>query len=189
MKRREFIVYGGGTAIGASLAAQAYTTATVSREMDISVVADDSTDALIQFTPGPAEGSRINSNDQLIIDGAATGSDSNDKNVTPDGSFTFGDPSNPSSKYSFSVTNQLNKDRSLTFKTNTAVSTGDVTLEFFASDGTSKGTLSLSNGSGSVSFDLTSGSTTYVVVTIDTTGATSDDTISGTFKTESGPTP
>jgi len=171
------VVLGLGTAVASS----AFTTATIERDATIDVVTDangpislqdgNSGDVVVQATSG-----------ELTVDfsnpAGSTG-------VNPDATYTLGDTADAGSSgtYAFSVTNTDSASHDLDFSyafTGSDPDGGLTNVEFaiFDDTGSSEGTAS---ESGSATVTVPSGETVNVVVTVDSTGLTASDTLSGTL--------
>lgn len=164
MERREMII-GSLGAIGiTSISSVAFTTASVSRSVQVGVESDDS--AVVGLNPGSTNAASLDSDGALVID---TSNGSSDLNV--DSTFTYGDPSDASGTFLFSLTNNDANERNFTL--NYGGTSGAVSFEVYDGSGTQSGTLS---GSSSLSLTLSSGDTRYFVMVVDTTGLSSDAT-------------
>lgn len=164
MNRRTILTTIGG--LGAvSTGAVAFTSASVSRTVTIGVTADSS--AIVGLTAGSTDAATEQSNGALVID---TSNGSNDLNV--ESTFIYGDSSDPTNAYLFSLTN--NDTESRNFSLSYVNGSGIVSFEVFDDTGTSEGVID-----GSTTLDaltIASGSTRYFVMTVDTTGVSSSAT-------------
>jgi hypothetical protein len=169
-------------AVSATVGASAFTTGSVTRSTSIDVVNDDT--GLIALADGTSGGLVTQeSNGKLTIDftkGGASG-------VNPDASYELGDTNDPTNKTAFNISNLDAETHDLTVSyTNVdAGATGDGTpniqFRIYDSTGTEVGTVSEESTSATVS-GVASGSTLYVVISIDTTGLTSSTSLSGTLE-------
>ena len=164
MNRRSILASIGG--LGAvSTGAVAFTSASVSRNVNVGVSADSN--AIVGLIAGSTNAATEQSNGALVID---TSNGSNDLNV--EATFTYGDPSNPSNSYLFSLTN--NDSESRDFSLSYVDGSGVVSFEVFNSTGTSEGVV---DGSTTLeTLTISSGGTRYFVMTVDTTGVSSGAT-------------
>lgn len=160
MNRRQFILSTTGVVGASTVGAVAFTSASVTRDVSIGVEADNT--AIIGLEP--SVGTELNG-DVLKINGTGTG-------LNPKGTFTFGDSSNPTSTYAFSITNNSGETRTLTFSfsLDSRSDNADVTFKIFDESGNKLGTVS-DGGSLDIT-GLGSGSTVYVVFTADTDSTT-----------------
>jgi hypothetical protein len=170
--------------------AAAFTSATVTRDSTVGVSAD--TSALVGLEPGSVNGVSETSEGKLNVNlaGTATG-------LNIDSTFTYGDASSVSSSnaYAFKMTNGYDgkqtytveyKQDSSTFS-DSAGSTDNLKFEFYTGDSTpltdSTGdNVVITEGGNGQSFELTSGQTVYVVISVDTNGLVSSDDLSGQIK-------
>lgn len=155
-----------------AIASSAFTTATLERDTSIDVVSDDA--GIIALTDGNSGGIvTIDSSGELSIDfgvGSASG-------VNVDSIYELGDPDDPSQR-AFNITNQDSVSHSI--ELNYTVSTGDgvgdgessVAFSVFDSSGTQVATED--EESGTASFTAASGETFAVVVVVDTTPGSVD---------------
>jgi len=159
----------------------AFTSATVTRGSSVGVSADDG--AVIGLTAGNVAGVS-DTGDKLNVDLG------NGNGLNIESSFDYGDSSAPSSTYAFSMTN--NADSELDFTVNyinvdpdAADKTSNLKFKFYNSDGTaltessSSTEVVITEEGGGQTFSLSSAQTVYVVITVDTTGLTSSDDLSG----------
>jgi len=156
MRRRGFVT-GVAAFLGAgTVGSVAFSTATVERDVTVSVVNDDSGDAAIGLNPGTVGISSVNGDGELVLDT----SDEDYGGLNPNASFTYGDDADPKNNgHVFSVTNNDGESRDVTVSyadsANTAVS-------FTFGDG------STVDGSTDQTFGLSSGDTVYAAMTVDT---------------------
>jgi hypothetical protein len=160
MNRRQFILSTTGVVGASTVGGVAFTSATVTRDVNIGVDADDA--AIIGLNPGV--GTELDG-DVLKINGTSTA-------LNPEGSFTFGDSNDPTNTYAFSITNNSGEQQTLTFtfSLDSRSDNADVTFDIFDDSGSSLGTVS--DGG---SLDITSlggASTVYVVFTANTDSTT-----------------
>jgi len=164
MNRRSILATIGG--IGAvSTGAVAFTSASVSRNVNVGVSADST--AIIGLSAGSTNAASEQSNGELVID---TSNGSNDLNV--EATFTYGDTSDPSNSYLFSLTNNDSESRDFTLSYTGG--SGVVSFEVFDNSGTSEGVVDGSTDLGPLT--ISSGGTRYFVMTVDTTGISSSAT-------------
>lgn len=175
MNRRSFIIGTGGAVTAGSIGSLAFTQATVERDLDVQVVSDNSADAALRFQA--SEGTTVTEDGQLVVNGVSDGNNSTDKYLTPDGEFTFGDGSAPSTNPAFSMTNQLSESRAFDVSiSGLDASDTDIAITFYDDTGAELGTADKSNDATGIS--VSSGQIVYAVITI-TTG-TDDSNLSGT---------
>lgn len=165
--------------VTAALAASAYTTGSVSRSSTVDVVTDDQ--GLIGLSDGTSGGLVFqNASGALEIDftkGGASG-------VNTAGHFELGNPSDPTNQSAFNITNQGAETHDLTVSyTGATAGDADANIQFqiYDSTGTQVATVSEESTSATLS-GVASGTTYYVVIVIDTHGATTSDDFSGTLK-------
>lgn len=163
----------------AVMGASAFTSGTVTRSANVNVVNDDA--GLIALADGTS-GDLVstNSSGALAIDFTAGGAGG----VNPSATYNLGDPNDPTNKSAFNVTNSDTTSHDLTFTyTGSDSEDGDDNLQFriFDSTGAEAGTVSEETGTVTAS-GVGSGSTLYVVVTVNTHGLTSDTDLSGTLE-------
>ena len=165
MNRRSILATIGG--LGAvSTGAVAFTSASVSRNVNVGVSADSN--AIIGLTAaGSTNAASEQPNGELLID---TSNGTNDLNV--EATFTYGDTSDPSNSFLFSMTNNDSESREFTFSYTDG--SGVVSFEVFDDTGTSEGVVDGSTDLGPVS--ISSGATRYFIMTVDTTGVSSGAT-------------
>jgi len=173
------IVMIAATAAGAS----AFTAATVDRQANTDVVADE--DGLVGLTDGNS-GNLVyqNQDDQLAIDfenGTALGANT-------DAMFELGDPANPGTSQAFIISNNDDESHSINVNYTLDADDGnsDVNYEFriFDSDGNDVGTVDEEGTT--VSLDAAAAASYNVVVVVDTGHGsagtlTSTDDLSGTL--------
>jgi len=124
------------------------TEATVQRNVDVRVEADDNAQAALRLQAGPAGGSEVDqTTGQLVVTGEADG-----VHVTPDGEFIFGDDADPANVYAFSMTNNLAVYREFAVTTATDKTDTAVGIDFYDSAGNLLGS---SAGAETVSTDTT----------------------------------
>jgi len=155
------IVMIAATAVGAS----AFTAATVDRQANTDVVADE--DGLVGLTDGNS-GNLVyqNQDDQLAIDfenGTALGANT-------DAMFELGDPANPGTSQAFKVRNNDDEAHSInvnyTLDTDDGNSDDNYEFRIFDSSGTSVGTVTEEGTTASL--DAAAGASYNVVVVVDT---------------------
>jgi hypothetical protein len=172
MERREFLLSAGGIVGATAIGSVAYTQATVTRTVNAEIANDDS--AIIQLLAGGHQAIYNNTDGQLVIDttnGAA--------GLNSDGEFTYGDSTDISNDYAFSVTNNDDQEHDLAVRLEnmTLPGTSSFKIEFFNSSGTAQG--SVLDGNPFSYTGWTSGDTLYAVVTITTDGTSDTDSIGG----------
>lgn len=164
MERREMIIGSLGVIGVTSVGSVAFTTASVSRSVQVAVSADDS--AIVGLSPGTTNAASLDSDGALQIN---TSNGSNDLNV--DSTFTYGDSGAPTTTYLFSVTNNDASQRSFTL--DYSGGSGAVSFTVYDSSGSQSGTF---DGSSSLTLTMSSGATQYVHMVVDTNGLASSDT-------------
>lgn len=147
-----------------SVSSVAFTSASVSRDVNVAVSADDS--AIVGLNPGSLDAASLDSDGALQID---TANGSNDLNV--DSTFTYGDGSNPSTTHLFSLTNNDSAEHDFTFNYNSQGASA-VTFEVYDDTGTQSGSFSDAN---SLTSTVSSAGTLYFVMVVDTNGLASTD--------------
>ena len=166
-------------AVSATLGASAYTTGSVSRSSNISVVNDDvGLIALADGTSGPLV--YQNTSGALEIDFTAGGA----SGVNADSHYELGNPADAVNQSAFSITNNDAEAHDLTISyTGADAGDADANIEFTVYD--SAGALTATVSEESTSATITgapSGATYYVVIVVDTYGVTSGTSLSGTLK-------
>ncbi|MFB6254906.1 MAG: hypothetical protein ABEI06_09875 [Halobacteriaceae archaeon] len=168
-------------AVSAIIGASAYTTGSVSRSTSIDVVTDDK--GLIALADGTSGGLVTMSSGKLNIDftqGGASG-------VNPDATYKLGNPNDATNQSAFNISNLDANSHSMTIEytgvDSAATGDGTANIEFriYDSSGTKVATVSEESTSATIS-GVSSGSTLYVVIVIDTTGLTDATSLSGTLK-------
>lgn len=164
--------------------ASAFTTATVARNAQIDVAADEN--AVIGLEPGPVSG--VDTTDgQLSV---ALGQEGSASGLNADGTFAYGDNSSATSTYAFAVTNNDSDTRYFEFSyalTNTDpdTNTDNVEFELFDDSGSAvsgdAGRASATEDDDLTSVSIGSGTTYYVVIVVDTTGVSSGNSLDGTL--------
>ena len=157
-----------------TVGALSYTTADVTRSATIDM--DTDMDAIIGVEPGVV--GTLNGGDQISFDF------DNVNALNTDAQFTFGDAANSANSHAFSVTNNDGDDHRFSFEYTSSgdgvTGTPNVNFEVFDDAGNSMGTFSEETGAATeLNTDTPAGGTVYVVVTIDTTGQSSADDLSG----------
>lgn len=171
------LVFGTGV-IGAS----SFTTATLTRDTNIDVVADSNgVIALIDGTSGGIVTEK--STGELTIDfqvGSATG-------VNVNSTYELGDPSAPGTERAFNITNQDSVQHTIeldyTVDTGDGVGDGTNSTEFQVYDSSGTAVTTVSEEDNGASFTAGSGETFAVVVVVDTTmaGVDKSSDLSGTL--------
>lgn len=137
MERRNFLVSTVGLFGTAAVGSLAYNQATVNRDVSVQVNADDSADAQMQLQSGPAGGTEIkDAGNQLVLNGKSA---SNGLLVTPDGTFTFGDASDPTNVYAFSVTNNLDNQKEYAVTASVEPTDALLNIDFYNASGSQIG--------------------------------------------------
>ncbi|WP_088901384.1 hypothetical protein [Halorubrum lacusprofundi] len=148
MNRRNSLIGSAGVLGASAVGSLAYTEATVQRNVDVRVEADDNAQAALRLQAGPAGGSEVDqTTGQLVVTGEADG-----VHVTPDGEFIFGDDADPANVYAFSMTNNLAVYREFAVTTATDKTDTAVGIDFYDSAGNLLGS---SAGAETVSTDTT----------------------------------
>ena len=160
----------------------AFTSATVTRSSSVGVSADNS--AVI----------KLDANEDVAgvsdVDGKLNIALGNGKGLNTDAEFDYGDSSSPSTTYAFTMTNSAAS--SVAFTVNYAEgssfsdsnSDSNLNFEFYKSNGnpitdsSSTDVVITEEGTGQT-FTLSSGTTVYIVITVDTSGLAKDDDLSG----------
>lgn len=173
MHRREYLLATGGIAAATSIGAVAYTAASTERDVTIDIAADDQ--AIIGLADGPTNAVTIE-DDVLVIDTSTDESEG----LNPDGTFTYGDSEDPTTDYSFSLTNNDAEERTYTLSLDGFTYAGDAefTIQLYESDGTLIGDLTPSS-SQTITLDVTD--TAYAIMDVVTDGLDSTDDMSGTL--------
>lgn len=166
-------------ALTATLGVSAFTTGSLDRSSNVNVVTDDK--GLIALSDGTSgDLVKMNSTGSLTIDftrGGAGGANT-------DGHFELGNPSDANNQSAFNITNQDATAHDLTIKY-TGVSESqdtDANIQFqvYDSTGTQVATVSEESTSATIS-SVSSGTTHYVVIVVDTYGLDSSVDLSGTL--------
>lgn len=165
--------------LGTAVASTAFTTATVERDATIDIVTDANGPISIQ-DGNTGDVVYQAANGEITIDFS---NPSGSTGVNPDASYTLGDTANGATTYAFSVTNTDASSHDIDFSyaftgTDPDAGTTNVAFEVFDSGGVSQGT---ANEGSSATVTVASGATVYVVVTVDSTGLSSGDTLTGTL--------
>lgn len=165
MNRRNFVIGAGGAITAGTVGSLAFTQATVTRDLDVQVVTDDSADAALRFQSN--DGTTITTDGQLAINGISEKNGGGDAYLTPNGDFTFGDHSSPSTKNAFTMTNQLTAERSFDVSIgNLASQDVDFIIKFYDDTGAELG--SVNGDTDLTGMALTAGQTVYGVIEIQT---------------------
>ena len=180
MNRRNFVIGAGGAITAGTVGSLAFTQATVQRDLDVQVVTDDSADAALRFQS--SDGTTITEDGQLAINGISEHENGGDAYLTPNGDFTFGDHTSPSTANAFTMTNQLTSERTFDFVINGLSATDtDFIITLYDDTGTELGKVDSANDLSGIS--LASGASAYGVIEIQTgtdeTAISGDVTISG----------
>jgi len=159
--------------VASAVGASAFTTATVERDANLNVTTDSG--GLVGLTAGDS-GLVTETSNQLSIDvteGTASG-------VNPNSTLTIGNESSPA----FNITN--NFPNAHTFNVaydmaNTDTTDGTKNVQFELINSSSGGTVATVNEDSGNETELAAEETIGVIVTIDSTGKTSTDDLSGTL--------
>lgn len=133
MKRRNFLLGSAGALGTVTVGSVAYTSASAARTVDVRVEADDSASAALRLEPGPAGGTEIRGS-QLVVTGEA-----DSKYTTPDGSFIFGDGTDPTNVYAFRMTNNLAERREFALTSDATPDDAGVSVNLFDVNGNQLG--------------------------------------------------
>ena len=133
MKRRNFLLGSAGAFGTVTVGSVAYTSASAARTVDVRVEADDSASAALRLEPGPAGGTEIRGS-QLVVTGEA-----DSKYTTPDGSFIFGDGTDPTNVYAFRMTNNLAERREFALTSDATPDDAGVSVNLFDVNGNQLG--------------------------------------------------
>lgn len=163
--------------LASAIGAGAYTMFTAERGTNIDVVSDDK--GIILLGPGNSSFVYQDGNGELTVDvtrGGASG-------VNVNSTLLIGNKSNPLNEYAFNVTNNDQKNRSVTLnysmQTNPDSTKGEVKYIIYDDSGTQVATAS-EEADGTVT--VPAQTTYYVVMEIDTLSASTSDDFSGTLK-------
>lgn len=162
------------------VSATAFTTATLSRDTNVDVVADNN--GIIALTDGTSGGLVTQVDGELRIDfsnpGSGLGANVNSR-------YELGDPNDPTSEMAFNVTNQdtVAHDLSIEYTgaTDEGVAGDQIEFRVYDSSGTHLTTVSEETTGSVGSADFASGTTLHVVVVVDTNGMTTNGDLSGTL--------
>jgi hypothetical protein len=165
-------------ALTATLGVSAYTTGSLDRSSNVNVVSDDI--GLIGLEDGTS-GSLVqqNSSGALTVDFTNAGG----SGVNTEAHFELGNPSDATNQSAFNITNNDGEAHDLTVKyTGADTGDGDANIQFQIHDstGTQVATVSEDSTSATIS-SVSSGSTYYVVIVVDTHGVTTGEDLSGTL--------
>jgi len=167
-------------ALVAAFGATAYTTGNLSRDSNVNVVSDDV--GLIGLEDGTSgDLVKQNTTGALTIDFTRSGA----SGVNTAATFELGDPNDPTNATAFNISNNGGATVDFTIEY-TGVSESqdtDANIQFqvYDSGGTQVATVSEESTSATVT-GVTSGSTLYVVMVVDTHGLDSTVDLSGTLK-------
>ena len=184
MNRRNFVIGAGGAITAGTVGSLAFTQASVERDLDVQVVTDDSADAALRFES--SDGTTITEDGQLTINGISDHEGGGDAYLTPNGDFTFGDHSSPSTANAFTMTNQLASERTFDFVISGLTETDtDFIITLYDDTGSELGVADSETDLTDMS--LASGDSAYGVIEIQTGGSdssiTGDVTVSGSDTT------
>ncbi|PSQ16743.1 hypothetical protein BRD00_09975 [Halobacteriales archaeon QS_8_69_26] len=166
-------------ALVAALGATAYTTGSVDRSSNVDVVTDNN--GLIGLEDGTS-GSLVqqNSTGALTVDftrGGGTG-------VNTAADFELGNTNDPTNQTAFNITNNggATFDLSVDYTLDADDSDTDANIKFqiYNSSGNNVATVDEESGSKTIS-SVSSGTTYYVVIVVNTHGLSDSDNLSGTF--------
>lgn len=174
MHRREYLLSATGILGATTVGSIAYTSASVSRSVTSNVAADAT--AVIGLTSGNI-GAVTKTNGKLNVDTSGTAD-----GLNSDGTFTYGDSADPTATYAFAITNNDGNTHDLTLALDSMTLPGSssFSLTLYDSSGTELGTVTPSGSF--VVTDWASTDTVYAHVSIDTSGTTDADSISGTMQ-------
>lgn len=167
-------------AVTATLGVSAYTTGSLDRSSNVNVVSDDA--GLIGLADGTS-GSLVqqNTTGALTIDftrGGASGANTA-------AHFELGNPSDATNQSAFNITNNDAETHDLTVEYTGAGGTGDtdanIQFQVYDSTGTQVATISEESTSTTLT-SVSSGTTYYVVIVVDTHGLDTTADLSGTLK-------
>lgn len=157
--------------------AAAFTSASVDRSASIDVATDSS--GILGLGAGDSAMVTQNGTGALEIDaaiGSATG-------INTAAVVEVGDGASPTSTYAFNVTNNAGSPKDIEFSYTMSgqdqSNADDVTFEIYGSGGNLDS--SFAEGGSTTVTGVSSGTTYYVVITIDTTGYSAGDDLSGTL--------
>lgn len=170
MQSRTMVVAVALVAVVGVTGASAFTTATVARDAQISVQNDAS--SVIKLQDGSVEGAQVTSG-TLEING-----EDSEASLNREALFRFGDNSSASAAetdHAFTLTNADDKSHTFEFELTSAPG---VTIELYDKDGN---VATIENGKSPVSTTVSSETTLYAVVIVDTGTATGDNAIDGTL--------
>lgn len=175
MQRKAVVVIGMVVIASVAIGSAAFTSGTVDRAATVDVVGDDA--AVTGLAPGSNGAVQYDSNSLLSIDFTQY---ANANGVNANASYTVGDTANANQTYAFNMTNNGDNahDYSLGYTFDgTPPTNSNVTFEVY--DDTGAKITEATDASDSATFTLTSTETAYVVITVDSSGATSNDDLSG----------
>lgn len=168
MNRRSYLIGLGVFSTVGAISSVAFTTAQASRDVEIDITSDDQ--AIIGLNAGDSDAAEINGG-VLEID-ASIGSDG----LNIDGAFVFGDVTDPTNTYTFSITNNDVSTHTFTLSFDQTDASGTVQFRTYDDTGTD-GDIVTAGSDGEVS--LAGGETAYVILDVDTTGASEGNNIGG----------
>ena len=158
----------------------AFTTATVTRSSSVGISADDT--AVIGLDAGDNVAGVSDTGDKLNVNLG------NGNGLNIESSFVYGDSSSVEANDDYAVAMTNNAGSSVEFTVNYNVDTdpgSSTSLEFKFYDGDSSplqasgSHVVVTEGGSGQTFTLTSGQTVYIVISVDTSGLTSGDDLSG----------
>lgn len=167
-------------AVVAAFGATAYTTGSLTRDSNVNVVSDDV--GLIGLEDGTSgDLVKQNSSGALTIDFTRSGA----SGVNTAATFELGDPNDPTNATAFNVTNNGGATVDLTVEytgvTESQDTDANIQFQIYDSTGTNVATVSEESTSATIN-SVSSGSTLYVVMVVDTHGLDSTVDLSGTLK-------
>ena len=180
MHRREFLLSATGIVGATTVGSIAYTSATVKRDVT-SVVSEDA-NAVIGLSPGSTS-AVTKSNGKLVVD--TTVSDAQGLNIGS--TFTYGDSNNPASTDAFSITNNDGSSHDIKLELVNDDDSGPLTtpdqssfrIDLYDSGGSSVDSVTSDSP---YTMNLSSTDTYHAIITIDTSGMSDEDSISGQMK-------
>jgi hypothetical protein len=165
MHRREFLLSATGIVGATTVGSLAYTSATVTRSVSASV--SDDASAVIGLDPNASVSGVTTNNGKLTIDVSS--------GLNQDGTFEYGDYSDPSSTHAFTITNNDTQEHDVTVGVNETQ--GSLNLQL---DGPG-GTVNEVTDSSSQTYTLAATDTIEAAVRIDTSGVGSGGSVDATM--------
>lgn len=175
MKMKTAAVVAAVVIVGMAFGASAFTTATIERDSTIDVTSDSN--SIIALSAGSS--SMVSETDgELTIDMSG----SNGEGVNVNSTYVIGDTSNATNTYAFSTTNNDANARNITFAyaANTD-NDANKNVQFDVYDSGGSSATSFSEEGNATLTSVSSGTTHYIVLTVDTSGSATNDDLSGTL--------